>query len=239
MLKLDAKLTDLGLQPGEVYKEYFVFYRSFAEVLRNLPDNYKISLLNAMIDFGLDMKEPDFCGDGVLIALWSAIAPQMESNWVKTLNGYKGKDYGVKGGAPIGNQNARKSKTTPKQPQTTPKEKESIKEKEKEKEKESAKAKDATAGPGREEVVDFCISLGLAEDHAIEFYDKFNDANWIDRDGRKIQDWKALARAWAKNCHNDYPPNPPKPPKPPKQAPDYDEDKYLAENVLRKLGIDC
>ena len=110
MLKLDAKLAELGLQPGSVFKDSFIFYRSFADTLRNLPDKYKIALLDALMDFGLDMREPDFSGDALLTAIWTAISPQLEANWVRTLDGKQGGLLGIKGGAPKGNKNACKDK---------------------------------------------------------------------------------------------------------------------------------
>ena len=52
-------------------------------------------------------------------AVWMAMKPQLDANWIRYQNGCKGASHGKKGGAPKGNKNA--SKTTPKQPQNNPK----------------------------------------------------------------------------------------------------------------------
>lgn len=206
MLKLDAKLAELGLQPGSVFKDSFIFYRSFADTLRNLPANYKTALFDALMDFALDMKEPDFSGDAVLSALWAGMAAQVEANWVRTLNGHKGKDYGVQGGAPAGNQNARKEKTTPPQPQNNPKTtpninvnaNENANENENENEKVNVANAETATPPTAEDVSLYFSSIGLTDAEAAKFYSQYASRGWIDKDGRKVVNWKAIADYWAK-----------------------------------------
>ena len=65
-------------------------------------------MYEAIIDYGLDLIEPHF--EGIEKVLWTLIRPQLEANNKRFENG-------CKGGAPIGNQNARKQpKNNQKQP---------------------------------------------------------------------------------------------------------------------------
>lgn len=93
----------------------FIFYRSFKESLEDLEDSDKLIMYEAISDYALDRIEPKLTG--FPNALFRLIKPQLEANWRKFENGCKGSVHGVKGGAPEGNQNAAKGKTTPKQPQ--------------------------------------------------------------------------------------------------------------------------
>lgn len=103
-------------------RDSFIFYRSFKESLSELSDSDKLIMYEAISDYALDRKEP--CLQGFPKALFSLIRPQLDANWKRYENGKKGGSHGVKGGAPKGNTNAQKTKTTPNQPQdkgkTTP-----------------------------------------------------------------------------------------------------------------------
>ena len=99
-------------------RESFVFYRSFHESIKVLPDGVQLALFQAVVRYGLDQVEPDFSGvpqQPFVEAIFAGIRPQLDANHKRFLNGYKGKEYGGRGGAPKGNQNARK------QPQNNPK----------------------------------------------------------------------------------------------------------------------
>lgn len=120
MLTLETKLKELGLQAGDVFRDSFVFYRSFAESIDRLADEYPeivIALVRAICHYGLDMQEPDFSGNRLLESLFAPIKPQLDANWVRILNGTKGAPYGIKGGRPTGDKNPTK---TPPKPQENP-----------------------------------------------------------------------------------------------------------------------
>lgn len=98
-------------------RESFVFYRSFRDAFRDLDKDVRLRMYEAIIDYGLDLIEPHF--EGIEKVLWTLIRPQLEANNKRFENG-------CKGGAPIGNQNARKQqknnkKTTEKQPKNNQK----------------------------------------------------------------------------------------------------------------------
>ena len=98
-------------------RESFVFYRSFRDAFRALDKDVRLRMYEAIIDYGLDLIEPHF--EGIEKVLWTLIRPQLEANNKRFENG-------CKGGAPIGNQNARKQpknnqKITEKQPKNNQK----------------------------------------------------------------------------------------------------------------------
>lgn len=98
-------------------RESFVFYRSFRDAFCVLDKDVRLRMYEAIIDYGLDLIEPHF--EGIEKVLWTLIRPQLEANNKRFENG-------CKGGAPIGNQNARKQpknnqKITEKQPKNNQK----------------------------------------------------------------------------------------------------------------------
>ena len=137
--------------------ERAVILRSYWEAINKIKDSEdKIELLEAIIEYQLNGKEPNLFG--ITDIIWTTIKPNIDSS----IKHYKN---GKKGGAPKGNTNAKKqpplnTDTTPvvlKQPplneETTPlelknnlkqtdKDKEKDKEKDKDKDKEKEKNKD-------------------------------------------------------------------------------------------------
>ena len=84
----------------------FVFYASFYEAIRVLPLDSQARIYDAIFKFAFENVEAEL--DGVDLAVFLLVKPQILANRVKYENG-------CKGGAPKGNQNARK-KTTENQP---------------------------------------------------------------------------------------------------------------------------
>lgn len=106
-------------------RESFIFYASFYEALKELPDDIRLKVFDAVCEFALGGIEPALVG--VEKAIFALIRPQISANHARYENG-------CKGGAPKGNQNARKNnlteteeepndnqETTKKQPKTTKK----------------------------------------------------------------------------------------------------------------------
>lgn len=98
-------------------RETFIFYRSFRDAFNALDKDVRLRMYEAVINYGLDLVEPRF--EGIEKVLWTLIRPQLEANNKRFENG-------CKGGAPIGNQNARKQpkdnrETTEKQPKNNQK----------------------------------------------------------------------------------------------------------------------
>lgn len=187
-------------------KESFVFYRSFAKSIDRLPPGMQLPLYKAITAYALDLELPDFsaCSDRyVLDALWEGIRPQLDANHQRYLNGLKGGEYGHLGGAPKGNQNARK-----KQPQNNPKTTPNVNVNDNENVNdndlwgESAKPITPTTHrrkfvkPTPEEVREYCREKGFPID-AERFCDYYESNGWVV--GKSpMRDWKAAVRTWAR-----------------------------------------
>ena len=86
-------------------RDSFVFYRSFAEVISMIPDaEDKITLLNALIEYGLNGTEPD------LQYPLSAMFKQMTSSIAGAQRRYQAN---VENGKKGGNPNFKKGKSNP------------------------------------------------------------------------------------------------------------------------------
>jgi len=86
-------------------RESFIFYKSFKTAIDRLEDpGEKLALYEAICNYALNGEEPVI--NGALAGMFELIRPQIDKNNIKYENGKKG-------GAPEGNQNARK------QPKTT------------------------------------------------------------------------------------------------------------------------
>jgi len=92
-----------------------IILRSYWESIHHLPQETRGKFLEAYIRYGLDGIEPEF--DGLEKSLWISIKSSMESNMKR----YKASvENGKKGGAPKGNNNAKKQpKITQEQPKIT------------------------------------------------------------------------------------------------------------------------
>lgn len=95
-------------------RESFIVYKSFYGLIKLLKAQQRLEMYEAIFEYGFTGAEPDF-KDDASSAIWQAILPQLKANQRRYENG-------LKGGAPVGNSNARKNnqdseeKTTEKQP---------------------------------------------------------------------------------------------------------------------------
>lgn len=88
-------------------KDSFLFYRSFAETVRMIPDEaQQLTLLNALIDYGLSGVEPELPYP-LNLPLHQMIASIDGAKRRRVAQSKNGK----KGGAPRGNKNANKKTT--------------------------------------------------------------------------------------------------------------------------------
>lgn len=127
----------------------FVFYRSFFDAISDLSAKEKLAIYEAISTYALEGIEPTMDKVGKTTkALWLLIKPLLDNDIKRYENGCKGAESGKKGGAPAGNDNAKKKQPQnnpigliSNNPETTPlKEKEKEKEIEKEKESECVKS---------------------------------------------------------------------------------------------------
>ena len=90
-------------------RDSFVFYRGFYEAACDLDDDERLKLYDALAEYALNGAET-LKERSVARAVFKSVKPQIDANNQRYENGKKG-------GAPKGNQNARKQpKTTEKQP---------------------------------------------------------------------------------------------------------------------------
>lgn len=204
-------------------RQGFYFYRTYLDAVRALPKDYQQPLMEAIFDYALDFKEPDFSNYPnafIYEAVWANIKLSIK----RGINGYLN---GLGGGAPEGNNNAsndRKQpknnpKTTKKQP--THKDKEMIRDveendKENDKENERCKMKDgglfvadaptptkkpiSFVAPSLEEIKAYALEIGAPEKEATDCLDYYTSNGWTMSGGRKIKDWKAAFRHWMNNA---------------------------------------
>lgn len=184
-------------------KESFVFYRSFAYTIDRLPAEIQLLLYKAITAYALDMKAPSFedCPDRVFLeAIWESIRPQLDANHKRYLNGCKGAEYGKLGGAPKGNQNARKKQPLI-NPKTTPNVNDNVNDNDNVNGNDNVVIGKTTTKkfikPTIEEVRGYCISRGNSVD-AEKFCDYYEANGW--KVGKNsMKDWKAAVRTWEKN----------------------------------------
>lgn len=95
-------------------KNSLVFYRSFYESIKTMPEKEQLQIYNAIFEYSLNFQEPKLTG--ICSTIFTLIKPQLEANKKKYLNGTKGGEHGKKGGRPKINNPI----ITPKKPQNNP-----------------------------------------------------------------------------------------------------------------------
>ena len=108
-------------------RDGFVFYKSFAEAIKDLQDDVKLECLNAIIDYGIYGIERELSGIPAIV--FKLVKPQLDANNKRFSDGKKGGRPKKTDG--LENKNQWFSENKPKE-----KEKEKVKDKEKEKVKE-------------------------------------------------------------------------------------------------------
>ena len=123
--KTQRSARDAKRQKGgeELLRDSFIFYRSWYEAIQSFPAEVQGEIYTAIFEYSLNGNETHDMGK-IASAMWTLIRPQVDANRARYENGCKGGEFGKLGGAPKGNKNANKGKTTPKQPlnkgKTTP-----------------------------------------------------------------------------------------------------------------------
>lgn len=170
----------------------FTFFRSFRDAVEMTSEEEQLVLYKAIADYALDGVEPDISTLGALGRLcWTALRPNLESGIIRFRNG-------CNGGAPRGNQNARK--TTENQPGNNQKttypllnenEDENVDENE---EGNRRSKRTAFVVPSPQEVKDYISEKGYTVD-AQRFIDFYEAKGWM-IGKNKMKDWRAAVRTW-------------------------------------------
>ena len=79
-------------------RDSFVFYRSFAEAIDDLPDDQQLMIYRAIKEFSLNGTEIELYG--MAKSFWKLIKPQLLVNNRRYNNGTKGAEHGKLGGRP-------------------------------------------------------------------------------------------------------------------------------------------
>lgn len=113
-------------------RDSVVFYRSFYDAIKDLPDDQLVKSFKAIMEYGLNGKEPDT--NGLEKTIYLLTKPQIDANNKRYLNGTKG---GRKKGENKPGSILEETEPEPKNNQTItkpePKDKEKVKDKEKDK----------------------------------------------------------------------------------------------------------
>lgn len=80
-------------------RDSMVIYKSFYEAVKDLDNDTKVRIYDAIYEYGLYLNEPNDL-DGISKVVWTLIKPQLDANLKKYKNGQKGAKHGAKGGRP-------------------------------------------------------------------------------------------------------------------------------------------
>lgn len=169
----------------------YVFYSSFYEALRELPNEMRLEAYDAICLYGLEGIEPE-C-KGVVGAIFRLVKPQIDAN-------NRRREAGRKGGQANRKQieaNAKQNEAKPKQ--TEAKEKEKVKEKDKVKDKEKdieREKRSRFSPPSVDEVRSYCNERNNTVDPQT-FVDFYTAKGWK-VGNNPMKDWRAAVRTWEK-----------------------------------------
>ena len=165
-------------------RECFGFYRSWWIALECLTDEQKLLLFDAILEYSFTGVAPEL-PKGVLQALWVSWLPTMKRNMLQYLKSKKG-------GAPKGNQNARKQsennpETTRKQANININRNTNI----------NTKRVNATfVAPTLKDVEDYCEENKLPHNVAEPFFYYYDAMGWKTNRGASIKNWHSALRGW-------------------------------------------
>lgn len=96
-------------------KQSMIFYASWKEALKDLPDSVRLEVYEAAIDFAMSGEEPELSGTAALAFSF------IRQDIIRDMQKYericeRNRANGKKGGAPAGNRNASKAETTQNNP---------------------------------------------------------------------------------------------------------------------------
>ena len=171
-------------------RDSVVFYRSFWEAIKQLPEKERLESLTAILDYGLDEIEPKSAG--VASAMFLMAKPQIDANNRRYQNGTKGGRPVTK---PEPNNNLESNYNKPSDNQTITKAK--PKEKDKEKDNVNDNNKKTFTPPSVSDVSDYCNLNGYGIDPE-SFVDFYASKGWM-VGKNKMKDWKASVRTWVRS----------------------------------------
>lgn len=170
-----------------------IFYKSFQKAIKLLPESEQLKALWAIIDYGIDGKEPQ--EEGLYRIAYEMAKPQIDANNQRKTNGSRGgrpsKTNGYENEKPMVFENEEIEK--PKE-----KVKEKVKDKEKDKENTLKGVKEKRfAPPTKAEVEEYCQEKGYGV-NAERFIDFYESKGWY-IGKNKMKNWRAAVRNWSRS----------------------------------------
>lgn len=211
-------------------RDSVVFYRSFYEAIKELPDEQFAACVRAIMDYGLDGLEPS--SSGIAKSIYLMAKPQIDANNRRYQNGTKGGRPRTNT-EPSNNQTVIKQKPSDNQTETKPEPKEKVKEKVKEKDNN----KKTFSPPAVGDVAEYCSQNGY-KINAESFVDFYESKGWM-VGKNKMKDWKAAVRNWARSQRQESTAKGGKPNQFHNfEQRDTDYEKLVQQNLARKLRED-
>lgn len=193
-------------------RDSFVFYRSFAESVKNLPPEEYKKVMQSILDYALDGKEPE--QSGIEYTVFCLVKPQIDANNKRYENGRKGgrpqeqnqtktkANQNVTKVEPNNNQTITKPKPNNNQTVTTPEPNvyvnvnDNVNAKKKKDTSVSKEKASRFIPPTIEDIKAYCEEKGYKLDYD-RFIDYYTSNGWMVGKNR-MKDWRACVRNWAR-----------------------------------------
>lgn len=170
-----------------------VFYRSFYEAIKDLPDAELVKSFKAIMEYALNGIEPE--GNGIEKTVFLLVKPQIDSNNQKYENGKKG---GRKKTEPKPNNNQEEIKEEPKENQEVTNQEPNVyvnvNVNDNVNANDNVKKTKRFTPPDVEEVRKYCIERNNNVDPE-SFVDFYESKGWM-IGKNKMKDWKSAVRTW-------------------------------------------
>lgn len=186
-------------------RDSLVFYRSFAESVKNLPPEEYKKVMQSILDYALDGKEPE--QSGIEYTVFCLVKPQIDANNKRYENGRKGgrpkpsDNQELTKVEPINNQTITKPKPNNNQTVTTtePNVYVNVNDNVNDKKKDTSVSKEKASRfipPTIEDIKAYCEEKGYKLDYN-RFIDYYTSNGWMVGKNR-MKDWRACVRNWAR-----------------------------------------
>jgi hypothetical protein len=154
-----------------------IFYRSFFEAIKELPEANQLELYNAIFEHSLNNVRPNLLG--LSKTIYTLIEPQVLANLKRYENGSKPK---VK-------QEESKTEAKKKQPKSESKAN-----------KNKNKNKNDNKNILLEDVINYFTTNGYSKESAMKFFNYYSVSGWKDGNGKEVKVWKQKAQSvWFKD----------------------------------------
>ena len=193
-------------------RDSFVFYKSFYEAIKNIPEEEQLKLYNAICEYSLFDIIPNL-PDGIAKAMFILMKPNIDNANAR----YKASvENGKRGGRPRKKQGEKNLDKTQQKPnnnldKTQQKPKQNLNDNvdvdvnvndndnidNKPTKKTNKKANKKFVPPTLEEIENYCKEKNYNIDTQF-FYEYFTEGNWVDSKGNKVKNWKQKIITWSK-----------------------------------------